>query len=948
MRNRGPLRAGLVLLFLALGGQASAKYRVTRVLDWQSGLPVSFTGRVEQDPEGFLWVGTSAGTFRYDGSEMVLKLPIGRGLVPGSALAGTFVVFHQLEDGQWEFERMDGKPIPGPDGRPVRAANGFVSPDGALWVIGEEALRLRGPDGVWSPRFAYPDGSRMLAGGSGGRNGTLFLPCRDALYRVDRSGRFTRVAPLRGVLGALDRSDGSTVLGTFVTGRGFVYEVRDGVLHEIDRHPTRFMALTEREGALWISYDNMLARLAPGEPRETITAADGLLGGGAMMVDHEGSLWVATGHGLVQYPEPDTLSFLQEAPGLGRHVVLDHDTVWMSTWSGLYRARREGDSWTVAQQPRAHIGAACIDGAGALWTVLPDGFSYTPREGAWRLFPQPGVQDSEECAVAGDGGLWFPTGAGLFFLPPGAKEPRLVLAPEPGGEVFRHVYEDSRGMLWATREEEICRTPARPLEREGRAAWSCLPAMHQMITGFLEMESGALWASTYDAGVLRLRGGAWEQIPGSRDLLSQWTADLARSPRGGVWITGEGNLLRVRERPDLPSGWEVLERPGRWQGLPTPGVFDVAEAPDGTLWVASNKSLIRMPPRARDARPGPPRVALVEAAVDGRPLQVESGRVIRLAHDRNRLELRFAALSYRDPSLIRYRSRSSRNDPWSAPTKRPFFRFVDLPPRRYEVEVEASLDGKRWSAAKTAVVFEVLPPWWGTWWFRTLAAASLVGLLVLAYRLRVAALLKLERQRMRIAMDLHDEVGSGLGSIGVLAGILARPDLPEPQRADLTGRITGVARELSQSLGDIVWSLRSGSGNLDSLWAKVLDRARPLFAGGSPALRIVAPDPVPAAPLSLVVRRNVSLIVIEALHNAARHAAATSVALSLRSEDGEWVVSVADDGQGLHPVSGDETRRGLGLEGIRLRAEEMGGSVTWESPQRGGTQVVIRFRSGRG
>jgi signal transduction histidine kinase len=264
------------------------------------------------------------------------------------------------------------------------------------------------------------------------------------------------------------------------------------------------------------------------------------------------------------------------------------------------------------------------------------------------------------------------------------------------------------------------------------------------------------------------------------------------------------------------------------------------------------------------------------------------------------------------------------------------------------VAVEATLDGARWSVARSTVAFQVLPPWYGTWWFRGLVAALLASALVLAYRLRVASLLKLERQRMRIAMDLHDEVGSGLGSIGVLAGILARPDLPDPQRADLTTRITGVARELSQSLGDIVWSLRTGSGNLDSLWAKVLDRGRPLFAGGSPNLRVVAPDPVPAAQLSLVVRRNVSLIVIEALHNAARHAAATSVALTLRLEDGECVVSVADDGQGLHPVPGDATRRGLGLEGMRLRAQEMGGSVIWETPETGGTEVVIRFRPGRG
>jgi signal transduction histidine kinase len=942
---RGPLRAVLAFLLLCAGGTALAQFRVTRVLDWQRGLPVSFTGGVEQDPDGFLWLVTSGGIFRYDGSEIVQKYSLDIGLVPGSVTAGWVLTFADTDAG-WEIRREDGAPVLDAQNRPLLVGNAFMTRDRALWVVHDaSSVQRRAPDGTWSPRVPLPDGARQLAGAHQGRGRSLLVPCRQAVYRVDPGGRVERVAVVRGALQALDRADGSTVIGTFVAGRGYVYEVRNGVLREIDRHPTRFMSLTERGSVLWISYDNMLARLEKGQPRETITPEDGLFGGGALLVDREGSLWVASAGGLLQFPEPDTVSWVRDAAGLGRHVMRDRDTVWMSTWSGLFRARLGPEGWMVAHQRQAHIAAPCLDASGTLWTVTPDAFSRIPADGPPRFYPEKGLLDAEECAVAPDGGLWFPTGAGLFFLAPGAERPRLVLPPESGHEPFRYVYEDSRGTLWGTREEEICRTPARALERAGQAAWECASARRHLPLDMLEMESGALWAATYEAGVWRLRDGRWEPIPGSRDLLSRWTATLAPSPRGGVWITGEGNFLRVRERSDLPAGWEVLERVGLWQGLPTPGVFDVAEDADGTLWVASNKSLVRIPPHARAARPQVPPVALVEAAVDGRPLEIREGRVIRLPHRRNRLELRFAALSYREPSLIRYRSRLNPDEPWSAPTKQPFFRFVDLPPRRYRVEVEATLDGQRW-AGTGPVEFEVLRPWYGTWWFRLLVVALLGLVLALAYRLRVASLLKLERQRMRIAMDLHDEVGSGLGSIGVLAGILARPDLAEGQRADVTGRISGVARELSQSLGDIVWSLRTGSGNLDALWAKILDRARPLFAAGTPALRIAAPDPLPSAPLSLVVRRNVSLIALEALHNAARHAQAHAVALTLQAEDGRWVITVADDGQGLPPGTGDATRRGLGLEAMQLRAEEMGGEVLFDRSVGGGTTVVIRFRAG--
>lgn len=943
---RDLLRAGLAALLLVWPGTAGAKLRASRLIDWRSGLPVSFTGNVEQDPQGFLWVTSSAGVFRYDGAEMVPKLPLGLQLVTGSATAGHPLTLRQLDEAV-EIRELDGTVVTGPQGRALRPSWAHMTRDGALWTIERTGTRRRSPEGVWGAPVPFPEADTTSVGPGSGRGGSLLVHGKQAVYRIDPSGRSSIVARLHGALQALDRADGSTAIGTFVAGRGFVYEVRDGTLREIDRYPTRFMALAERRGVLWICYDSALVRLAAGEPRDSITFEDGLPSGGALLVDHEGSLWVATFRGLAQFPEPDTASWVTEIPVLGRHLVLDGGIVWMSAWTGLYRAQLDATGETVAREPHGHVAAPCLDPSGRVWTVTPGGFASVARDGRARVIPVAGLLDAEPCAVSPAGDLWFPTQRGLYLLLAGADVPRAIEPADPARGPFRFVFQDSRGRLWGTRDGEVCSTRANDLAEGHATGWSCTAAPHREPQSFLEMDSGDLWAATFDAGLWRYREGLWEEIPASRELPTRWASSLSRSPRGGVWIAGEGNFLRVRERTDLPGGWEVLERVGLWQGMPTSGVLGVVETEDGTLWAATNLSLVRVPPAARRARPDPPPVVLVEAAVDGRPLDLASGRGLRLPYRRNRLELRFAALSFREPSLIRYRSRLRADDPWSPPTRQPFFRFVDLPPRRYRVEVEASLDGERWSATRAGVSFEILRPWWGTWWFRLLAATTVGAVLLLAYRLRVASLLKVERQRMRIAMDLHDEVGSGLGSIGVLAGILGRPELPPVQRTELSDRIGGVARELSQSLGDIVWSLRTGSGNLDALWLKILDRARPLFAGGSTALQVVAPDPVPATPLSLVVRRNASLIAIEALHNAARHAAASSVSLTLRPQGEGWIVTIEDDGNGLRDLPGDTTRRGLGLTGMRLRAEEMGGSVVWETPEGGGTRVVLRFRAGR-
>ena len=81
----------------------------------------------------------------------------------------------------------------------------------------------------------------------------------------------------------------------------------------------------------------------------------------------------------------------------------------------------------------------------------------------------------------------------------------------------------------------------------------------------------------------------------------------------------------------------------------------------------------------------------------------------------------------------------------------------------------------------------------------------------------------------------------------------------------------------------------------------------------------------------MVVRRNLHLIALEALHNAARHSGASVVALRLARDGPSWRLVVEDDGRGLAPEPDDpKVRRGLGLEAMKARAAEMAGSIAWE------------------
>jgi signal transduction histidine kinase len=469
------------------------------------------------------------------------------------------------------------------------------------------------------------------------------------------------------------------------------------------------------------------------------------------------------------------------------------------------------------------------------------------------------------------------------------------------------------------------------------------------MASFAETEAGTLWVATNQGGVWRLGGAGWEPIPGSRALASQLIYNIRPSPSGGMWIVSASTLMRVLEAPDRAEGWRVVETIRRWHGAVLPHGQDLLEEEDGTIWYTGSAGAGRVPAAARRAPIEPPPIALVEARSDGEALP--SGGRVELPYRKNRLELRFAALSYRDPSLLRYRVRLGAHAAWSDPIEHPIFQFVDLAPGDYRAEIAATLDGERWSAAPAAFAFTVLRPWYLKPWALGSAAALLAALLYLVYRARLAFFLRLERQRARIAMDLHDEMGSGLGSIALL-GSLAADEVSEAERRTLAARIAETATELGTSLGDIVWSLRPRSATLQALAEHLLERGGALFPGAGAALATDFPDEWPRVELSLPVRRNLQLVALEALHNAARHAGAKRVVLGLAPAGGRrWRLWVQDDGHGFDRAAAEAVaaRRGsggLGLGSMRRRAEEIGASFRLESRPAGGCTIEVGFVPG--
>ena len=143
------------------------------------------------------------------------------------------------------------------------------------------------------------------------------------------------------------------------------------------------------------------------------------------------------------------------------------------------------------------------------------------------------------------------------------------------------------------------------------------------------------------------------------------------------------------------------------------------------------------------------------------------------------------------------------------------------------------------------------------------------------------------------------------------------------------------------SLSEIVWSLRLGSERLEALAQYLKERANKLFVDGNVRFGTEYPASWPETPLSLPLRRNLLLIAIEALHNAAKHAQASEVRLGMAQNGASWSLWVEDDGvgidRGVHPGTG------MGLANMKRRAEEIGAAIAWAPGDVTGTRVSVVF-----
>ncbi len=879
-----------------------------------------------EDAEGAVWVA-------YDGGEVL-----------------------RIQDGQVRsFAEADGLPT----GALCHLA---VDGMGLLWFARGDRVGVY-RDGKFRPLQELP--ARFI---TGCRAGGIWSYKDGQIWRFTEGG-----APVK--LGALPANT------PLVTPTAF-HEDRDG-----------FLWLGTREAGLF-RFDHAGVAIAAMPQQTIVSLAD----------DREGNLWVGTRGGGLSQLKPGVVELLaiSSATPLTPVGSICQDSaglLWAVLWPNGEVLRNAGQGWTSLSAkdgwsiPLSQCVAA--DAQGGVWLGTQYYGLHHWHDGAVAasLDAEHGLGVNRNGTAANQVNALQTSASGEVWIGPnGPDGPRQVLQCRRAGqlETFHLPLDsgavnamaiDAAGDCWAaTTKGLLLRVRDKVLTDETASTFARAGAIRCL----LGTPDGSVWIGYGGQGLGRLKAGRFSHYRMEHGLHDDYLSNILPDGHGRLWFAGNRGIFSVREKEldDFADGrtkriWSVAY--GRNDGLPQlqasydawPGA---QRGTDGRLFFAMQSGVAVVDADNLKENAEPPPVVIERVTVNGKivaaygavgapasatsvaPLELCQGDAhLRLPPgQRQQVEFDFTALTFTKPESIGFKYRLHGLDTdWVEAGTRRVANYAQVPPGHYHFQVLACNSDGVWNETGATLELTAEPYWWETAWFRVAGPLAAAGLLSAAILLgwrrrhrrqieRLEMQQATERERARIARDIHDDLGATLTQIVMLSDSTGTAG---PSHEHSLGKIHQVALAMTLTMDEIVWAVNPRHDRFDQL-AMYLDAyAQEYLDTSGLESRVDFPSPLPHRPISAQVRHDLFLAFKEALNNLVRHADARQVRIGLTVQPDGFSLSIEDDGVGfsVDPSAAPRANAGNGLANMCARLAAAGGRCTVDSAPGRGTRVVFEL-----
>lgn len=946
-----------------------------------SGAPAPVLA-IAQGRNGFLWLATGEGLFRFDGvqferieaqgSDRKDDLPSALLVTKNGNVWTNFEGSHRFavyRNGTLHI--LKGPPAPS---RIVEMAEGK---DGAIWALtanfDAEVLRFR--DGKWKT-FNAAEGLPKSSAANllVADDGAVWIACGNAIARLAPGAE--RFEIQRSSPPGMLSQDPQGRIWFSASGGSYPITGPGGHGAPVSLHTpyrsggadVRAPPLFDHHGNLWIGthYQGVQLLTTPaatlddggGGESDTFTRRDGLSSNvtNQLLEDREGNIWIATERGLDKF-RPATLVAepeLQSPAVFGDKLLAASDgSVYIGEAHTLFRARPGGAPEPILRnvdEPQS----LCEAPDGAIWIGLATKIAVWADGGIRKTLERPdkgiGHNLIYDCTFDAAGDFWMSaSGGGLRryadgqwqTMLPGGDRPDFLptsMVRAPRGGV---VVQTGDKLVWI---DDSGRRTTTPLDF-GKSAVKVLTLY---VTGDTVYAAGAF-------GLSRFRAGRVETIRADPVSPDSRINGIVRTPDGDTWLAYPKALVRYRPRE--------RERAFRDKAFPAPtlslGAGDgltsqphshsqrsLVRGGDGRLWVATETGTLSMDPERIVRNTLAPGVAIRSVTADGRTQRDPSA--LKLAAGTANIEIDFAVLSFADPARVQARYMLEGFDhAWIDPGARRQAFYTNLPPGQYTFRVIGANNDGVWNRTGATLAFEIPPTFFQSMWFIVLCVALILVAVGIVYRLRVrqiargihARLDERARERERIARELHDTLLQGIQGLMLRFQAVADRVKDDKSHAQLEAALA-VADDVVVDARNRVRELRGTEGANDLVTIVEHLVADVPFDPPIPVRIVVEGKPRLLHPF---VAAESKRILHEVLFNIALHARASSAEVAIGFEPRHLAIRVRDDGIGMpaEVLERGHKQGHFGLIGMRERAEKIGGHVMVSSGPGAGTEITL-------
>ncbi|MDP3148666.1 MAG: two-component regulator propeller domain-containing protein [Ignavibacteria bacterium] len=484
---------------------------------------------------------------------------------------------------------------------------------------------------------------------------------------------------------------------------------------------------------------------------------------------------------------------------------------------------------------------------------------------------------------------------------------------------------------------------------------------NNIVNSITEDEDGVIWIGTSVSGISRIKNNVIFNFNERNGLYSNTIKKLLYDGKGHFWITSDRGIFSI-DRKNFNTVAEgkkeklVFDLFGRNEGMIDEEFNAVADnagciSRSGKIYAPSNDGVVIIDPELFLTNVETPSVYIDDVFINYK--ESSKAALENLPPNTESVQINYGGISYLNGKNLKFKYILAGIDKhWAfAGTRRQAF-FTHLPQGSYTLKVVAITPDGTESKKAAVIGFTIRPYFWQTLWFQILAAVAVVGFITFyllfyfkrKYKREVKILeaeTALERERMRISKDMHDELGASLTKISLMSDLAKRKANEPDQLKKELDTISEASRNVASSMDEIVWAVNPKNDTLEKTIFYIAQYIDEYLSSTEIEFVIDIPDPLPVHFIHAELRHNLFLVIKEAVNNIVKHSGADTVQLKILIANSVFTVQLEDNGKGIDVPCVDQFSNGL--KNMKKRIEDFSGNFEISNNKLNGTKINIEL-----